>query len=293
MLRADNAARSGTVACCVADADALARVRATLRRDGLAVIELRSAALTVEPASEWHGPARGLPQFDLLVYDLSPWDDSAVHLVRAFRSNRPRTPLLVYHPPGDLATTLAARIATLPGITVQVQQPAFPGEELRVRRLVRELLTGIPTQIAAWLAREVLGPAPPLTHRFANTALRQLARGGLTTPRVEEVARELGVRRRDVQRACHATGLPSPKRLLQWLTLLHVSVATEWTGKPLVRMARRVGLSQRDLHRWRRDLLAEEVSSARDATLEIVFLAFAQACGVARTRAGEVLRRAG
>jgi AraC-like DNA-binding protein len=72
---------------------------------------------------------------------------------------------------------------------------------------------------------------------------------------VAAIARALGLSQRTLQRRFRADGLPSPKALLDWLTLAHLRHVSHCQQRSQARVAADLGLAANDLYRLRRRVL--------------------------------------
>lgn len=272
------------VACCISDQTTARRVLDALRREGARGFELSRSELV-------SGASR--QRLRALIWDLAPWDPTALEVLHAVRGRHPGCPILLYAPPTTEAAALATEASGLVGVYAAVQLDIFSGEELRLRHCVRWLLDGVPATMLRWATRQVLSDAPAVKRRFLEAALDSLAAHAAVRVTATDCATAAGVTLRCLQRACRSRGLPPPKRLLDLVVLLYVTLLAQWHGESAGAAARRVGLHRQDLRRLRRRVLPRRVRVARLGPAQefnVAFLALARAFGVPRKRASQLVR---
>ena len=100
-------------------------------------------------------------------------------------------------------------------------------------------------------------------------------------PKVEALAQRAGLRLRALERVMRRAGLPPPKRLADWITLLYVEVMRA-QGHATSAAARRLGLLDGDLYRLRRRLLPDlswRGHGSLPAHLDLAFARLTRECG--------------
>jgi hypothetical protein len=99
---------------------------------------------------------------------------------------------------------------------------------------------------------------------------------------------------RTLQHVLESAGLPSPKVLQDWVTLLYATLSAEASQSTAVAVVRNFGIDAHRIYRVRRRLLNAEAHEQFNGTaqeFDVTFLAFAEACRVSRGKANTVLRR--
>ncbi len=275
------------VGCSVADGNARGLVHRALTLEGAELVELPS------PLQRTH--VRHLQRCAALIYDLAPWDDDAVEVVRYARRQHPPLPILLYAPHKPGAAQLVLECGAITGVSAH-SQFKNSGELSRLRRETRNLLDRVSEQVLAQLVDLLIPGAPGEMRMFSRRLLMNLhvqqRRDWLTVGRV---ARQLRFSARTLERISAGARLPHPKEWLDWLVLLYVSFEAGCSGRWLATIARRIGLEPRHIYRLRRRLLPSEARAEAANTaqaFDLVFLAFATACGVPKARATALKRRA-
>lgn len=97
---------------------------------------------------------------------------------------------------------------------------------------------------------------------FVSGALVHLA-DRMSPARVKDLARQQRVSVRTVEREARNLNLPSPKHLLDWVTLLYVHEIAEWSGTPYTAVAADFGLSGDRMYELRRRLLPTTLRATR------------------------------
>jgi len=183
-----------------------------------------------------------------LVYDLSPWDWTAVSALHDY-SAQARAPVLLYLPPTGSAFAMLSQIRTDATIDVQIQSRNQDCLE-HLGRAAQALIGGVPrVRIMSLMSRAMPGMSSA-AFLFGHRALSVLGSGH--RPTVGSLARALGFSPRTLQRRFAAEALPSPKTLLDWLTLAHVHATAETRELSLAKAAARSKLTGNDLYRLRK-----------------------------------------
>jgi AraC-like DNA-binding protein len=194
-----------------------------------------------------------------LVYDLSPWDPTAVAYLERRALAAERIPILLYLPPTGAAFAALSRLPRTGYLGVQIQ--ARDAESLdHLRAAATELVLAIPrVRILRRLTETVPGLSGAAV-RFGQRALRALGAG--QRPTVQSVARGLGVSSRTLQRRFQDDGLPAPKAFLDWLTLQYLQAEAESREVTAARVAARSGITSNDLYRMRKRVRAFTASGS-------------------------------
>jgi len=183
-----------------------------------------------------------------LVYDLSPWDSTAVELLQNY-SARNQGPVLLYLPPTGSA--FAALSSIRPDCRFEVQIQSRSEECLEhLARAAHQLVGGVPRVRIMNLMSQSFPRMSSAAYLFGHRALAVLGSG--QRPTVGAIARALGFSPRTLQRHFATEGLPGPKALLDWLTLAHIKASSETLEVSPARAAARARLTGNDLYRLRK-----------------------------------------
>ncbi|MDH4351817.1 MAG: helix-turn-helix domain-containing protein [Gemmatimonadota bacterium] len=187
-----------------------------------------------------------------LVHDLHPWTRPAAErfggLVRGLRGG----PILLYLPASGPAFTTFSQLPKTGDIRVQVQS-RDPDSMAHLRDAAVGLIRAVPRM---WIMEDLKRLVPNLSsagYLFGHRALGVLAAG--RRPSVATIARALGLSQRTLQRRMRADGLPSPKALLDWLTLAHLRHVSHFQRRSVARVAADLALASNDLYRLRKRVL--------------------------------------
>lgn len=226
---------------------------------------LQRADATPVPVDITPGAELQTPPSAALVYDLNPWDRTAVEWLAERADEGESTPVLYYLPPTGAA--FATLEAVPKGRDMYLQIQCRDGESLRhLKHAARALVRSVPRmRIMDALAASLPHPSSS-TFLFGHRALVMLAAG--QRPTVESVARGLGLSARSLQRRLAADGLVGPKPLLDWLTFAHIHVVAASRQCTPAKSAAQSGLTGNDLYRLRkrvRGLCAQEGTPLRAA----------------------------
>jgi len=274
------------VLICVSDPTAAARVQS-------AVESLDGAAHVISPLrlpQLFEGP----PPCDALIYDLAPWDDNIPALVARIREVHPPLPILLYPPPHPRVSTLLLRCGEVAGVRVRMQSHESHEVEA-LHGLVRWLHASIYAERVLHLVQLLLPGLPPRARQYIRIILGRLTgtRGGRTLS-VGSVVAETGTPIRTLQRALEDGGLPPPKALLDWITLMFAALWADATGRPTARVGRDFGVDPHRIYRLRRRLLPAAVReriTGPAQEFDLTFLAFAERCRIPSRTAFELLHR--
>jgi hypothetical protein len=185
---------------------------------------------------------------DALISDASPWDDRLLADVRAWRAENPHLPILFVLPPTPLAVGFAPRLAGLPAVQLHIGQgdaSVDDGLGVQLERLIRS----IPAHAVLRLVRSVFPHAPAELDGVTASAVTSLAAGSRVT--VGVVAGALDQPGWWLERFVAKHGLPRPKELLDWITLLHVAVCSDRFGRSVFETAAAAGLDRVAFRRLR------------------------------------------
>jgi AraC-like DNA-binding protein len=154
--------------------------------------------------------------------------------------------------------------------------------------LVRELLAHAPEQLIRALSNIVHPVAADTIRVFVDLLLERLDYGGDGAPVVSSIARGAGLSTRVVRRACRAVGLPTPERLVEWVTLIYAIALAQWESVSIARAAARIGVTDKYVRGLRALLLPDiprlDAAVARDA-LSLAMIRFAEVCGLGSEQA--------
>lgn len=233
-------------------------------------------------------------QFLALIYDLAPWNISVPPLLTALRLRYPDLPILLYAPRRPEVSEILGQCGQLPVLHVAQQT-----HDRRDPRALESQVSWLFT--AAYGGRllhlvELLLPNPPSSvRRYIRHTIKRFSEGaGEAALTVASLAAEVDVPARTLQHAMEASGLPSPKGLLDWLTLLFASLAANVTGRTIAAIGRDIGVDAHRMYRIKGRLLPELVGSSTSGAaqlFDVTFLAFADACRVSRGTANTLLEK--
>lgn len=150
-----------TVAHLVASPTASQRLVSALALDGL-----RGDPLTLQDLRVGRGLGR---RTAALIYDLSPWNESAVGLLRRLRPDYPDLPILLYVPIRVGIARLLTECAEFSPLWAELQHEG-PTEGDRLARVIREVLGSHRQEQVLRRVRLVLRDLPDEVTRFCRTA---------------------------------------------------------------------------------------------------------------------------
>ena len=280
-----------TVACCICDKQAAQRVHLALRSLPLDPVEVYWRGLTARDAG---------PEWQAVVYDLCPWDSQAPEVLRRLKQVAPGAPILLYVPHVPGVGSLLESCARDPGILVKLQFND-DAEIERLRADLERIRLRMPCERLAKLLHEVMPEVPQRTWSYVRTSLETLAAPGLRRhPTAYSVASRMGVSVRTVERALSDSGLPQPKELLNWITLLYISFLADLSGSSHAAAARAMHWRPSDLYRLRHRLLERSLGpvsrgleTTEHGSFDVAFLAFLKRLGVPESTGRQVLARVG
>ena len=217
-------------------------VARALREAGAVAMHLAPSAITPQALA---GSAA-------LVYDLHPWTQTAAQRFGGLMHGLRGGPVLLYLPASGPAFTTYSQLPRGGDISVQVQS-RDPESMAHPRDAAVGLIRAVPrVRIMDDLKRAVPGLSSA-AYLFGHRALGVLASG--RRPSVAAMSQALGLSQRTLQRRFRADGLPSPKTLLDWLTLAHLQHVSRFQGRSVARVAADLELAPNDLYRLRKRAL--------------------------------------
>ncbi len=279
-------ATTAEVVCCIDDREVLTRVTGVLQAERVRAKTLRWQEVIRE--------AKGAGDWQALIYDLAPWDDSAPKVMDAFRQRVPAAPILLYPPlPHDIDHHLEVQ---LPRRCVCLRLQRNNADERQdLRRTIRRMLSLIPCNRLALLVRNAVPEMPDPLLAYVQEALNTLRdeeKAGRLL--VESVATRIGTRVRTLERIAHGSGLPQPKELLDWMLLLHATFVVDKERTTWEAAAWRVGVRTETLCRMRHRLMPPPEVTGRGSgrrvyttSLDVVVAAFEERCKTCRTVTGQ------
>lgn len=126
-----------------------------------------------------------------------------------------------------------------------------------IRALELAILRNIDLRRLHHLIGRVEEQAPPGTSR----TIRQFFERAVEPCRVDELAADLGVTERTLQRRCRSKGLPAPHRLFSLARVFTVTRIVQWSAQPLRSVAFALGFSDNaNCHRLLRRVLGSSLS---------------------------------
>lgn len=229
----------------MADARARERMLTALREESV------TARLVTAHDFTMHG-LEG-PPVGALVYDLAPWTDEALKSLRRLRV-KPHAfanlPILIYAPPRAEIGRLLVDAGRLPMVWGELQ--VSEGSDIaRLRRTIRTMLAVTPGAVVLQLLMVYAPHLPRLVLRFCEIACVRLAAGHGDTLTVSVIASDLGADRRTLERRWRNWNLPSPKELLNWITILFAAYLAERHHVSIYETNGLLGMSPERLRRCR------------------------------------------
>ncbi len=230
----------------------------------------------------------------LMIYDLEGVEaQAASDIVRLWRRLHPRLPVVLYHRGGLANTAQVGRLTNLARVSARMQVPGLVSEERELAALFNELVCCGPELIV----RAAIGAVrrtPPAIDAFVEGVLDRLKGGGLGAPEVGKVAMRAGLKAWEIGRALRGAKLPTPERLIEWLTLMYVVSLADCEGWSVAKAAAQAGASPRHIRKLRASLLPGVPRLARrtaGAVLPEIIRLFAVECGLDRDDAEKVIEQ--
>jgi AraC-like DNA-binding protein len=219
--------------------------------DALALEGLRGQPLTPQDLRVGRGIGRRTAAF---VFDLAPWNQSAVALLRRIRADHADLPVLLYAPIRVGVARLLTECAECAPLWAELQHEG-PAEADRLARVLREVLSSHRQAQVLRRVSLVLRDLPDDVTRFCRTALRTL---GAADPgrrfSVEAVAAAMGVSRRYLERAFKRKRMMRPNELLDWVILLSAAALADDRRTGLYAAGPILGVERARLRRVRKRL---------------------------------------
>lgn len=223
-----------------------------------------------------------------LVYDLAPWDESAIDAVLRVRADFPAMPIFLVVPSGERAAALLERCVALPCVQGVIQGA---GASPRVREGLQVLLANTPAAVVGQILLALFPELPERIAEYAASVIRGLE-GERDAVRVGQILPLLALTPRVAERTFAEAGLPTPKRLADWLTLTLIALTAERAQTTLAEAARHFGYNSNDFYRLRQRVLPPGLTGIEahaTQAFDLTLLAFAEACGISRERAMSAL----
>lgn len=247
------------VGIAVMDPIAAARCDAACRRMG-------GLPRRLEDASSLLGSRRHL---DLLIYDALPFEGAIPVLVRIHREY-PQLPIVLYPPIQAGVIRMALCAGGLPQVTGFGQWHG--GNDVQQLAELMERKVALAPEREAFTVLKALCPhLSPRAGAFAGAALRARATGRRCT--VETVSRAINVHPDRLRRRWPAQPFPSPKELLDWLTILYATHIREWSHVGWGAIARAMNIGENTLRRLRRNIVTDGDGSPGFAAVILTFAA--------------------
>ena len=266
---------------CIKDTAGRKSVEYALRCEAIAGLVLSRAALSSGSDSE-------LRWCDAILYDLSPWTQTAITTVMRLRAKRPLLPILLYPPLDRDAFPIAVSCGSIRGVNVLLQQEdgsTFDDLRSSLRMLLDRASLGTLERLVALLVKD----QPEIVRRFCSSTLQIVSNRSLgRSISVDAIAVDLKRSRRTIDRLFQRDGAMPPKSLLDWVLLLCVSFRASQFGLSFTAAAKASGIDRQRIYRTRQRLLSGQpliTSQDANATFIAVFVAFANLMGVSEKRA--------
>src|SRR6266480_7489234 len=108
----------------------------------------------------------------LWVYDLAPWNDAALHLLRCVTTSHPAVPVLLFVPTRTDVASLLVRCGSAPCLTAEFQLRDRE-QVIRLRAAMRDLVRKAPGEVIGSTIMSLLPPDPNVA-RFCDEAVARL-----------------------------------------------------------------------------------------------------------------------
>ena len=236
------------------------------------------------------------PEYAGLIYDLAPWNASVVPLLGMLRQKHPALPILLYAPsrPEVSRVLLQLRHSDVKGLRVEHQAQAGRSPKA-LQDHVQWLLAAVYSTKVMHLMQLLLPDMPARARAYVQCILDRIVGAGVSQQlSVGSVLAGSTIPLRTLQHALGSAGLPPPKALLDWVTLLFATLSADASHRTTMAVARDFGFDTQRINRLRHRLLREAVADISPAQeFDMTFLAFAEACSVSQRTASTVLQRTG
>lgn len=219
-----------------------------------------------------------------VVYDLAPWDNRSQSTIRTILEVCPTTPILLYVPlrPG-IGPLLYNPCADRIRIKLQFEDPE---EATRLYDQMRALLGRIPLEHIRRIFAVLFPELPNRVSTYIRLAIHELGDAGQVSPNASSLACTMGVSLRTMERSWAGLCIPKPKELLDWITLLYITLVGESTCLPLGAAGRAIGLDAAAICRLRKRLVSPMTANALQngitatSDFDVALLSFARRYGV-------------
>ncbi|MFQ5703306.1 MAG: hypothetical protein ACE5HT_04715 [Gemmatimonadales bacterium] len=256
-----------------------------------AVVAFGARPVHISPIGLARVPLAG-SDFATVIYDLAPWTDEVVPLVRALRRAYRTLSLLLYAPPIPSVPVLTYRCSGLRAVKTLLQS-ASSSEPETVRDGVAWLMAARHAEVVCHFVELLIPDLPARARDCMRRTLDHLVDPGrLHIPSVHSIATQLGVPERTLQRNFESAGLPSPKAVMDWITLMFLTLAAESNGRSMSAVAGEFGIDRYTVRRLRQRLLHVDNGSGPGG-FNFAFLGFAEACHVSSSIALRLITPAG
>jgi len=192
-----------------------------------------------------------------LVFDLAPWNRSAVELVQWLRSERPFIPILLYPPHVPGVDELILACGAVHGVSAHSQF-----DTPKVLPTLRHAIRRLPDCTAGLIVSAVVSRAVRKESRyvldFVRTSIHMLqTQQDVRSLRIEHLALKMRTSTRSLHRVWQPAPFPQPKELLSWVVLAYVSFLASYEHVPVSSIAVAIGMDRQRLYRLRKRLLPE------------------------------------
>lgn len=263
-----------TLGCCVGQPDLRRRIQDAVNLEGGTMVSLGVSDFRTGDCPKC---------LDGVIYDLHPWDDSALHVVERIAAMRPPPPLFLY-PPAHVpaVSSLLVRAGALgTDIFAEFQCDRQDGVP-RLRRGLRTLFQKTPKVQLKAVIRGCLQDTPSIVSDYVDAVVDLLYRGeGKVELSIISLTRRLHSTTRTIERSCKAVSLPTPKELCGWITLIHLADLARRRRVTISSVANDCRINTNQLYRLRRRLLREAAeirTEASAADFEDILQAFRKRC---------------
>jgi len=147
-------------------------------------------------------------------------------------------------------------------VTVSPPKPLTGQPDLRVRVLLADMWPDASTHLTV----------------LVDALLNRLGRGELGAPEVTALAASAGSSAPAMRRACRLAGLPTPTRLVRWISVIYITALAEDQRLSVAAAARRAGLSESYVRKLRRALIPT-LERLTTSALPLAIARFVAQCG--------------